>query len=58
MKKFEYCLIRTFLDTEDLNELGGNGWELVSHCFDTSIGHDNMFSNPDRYIFKRELKLK
>lgn len=53
MEKFEYCLIRVFLDTEGLNNLGDEGWELVSHCFNPNA-EDNSFSkNSDRYIFKR-----
>jgi hypothetical protein len=49
MKKFEYKVVEIFLEEGEMNELGLEGWELVSY-----IG-PGMYSSRS-YIFKREIK--
>jgi len=50
MKKFEYKTFNHRLSDEVLNELGEDGWELVSHS-----AAANERSMSQYYIFKREL---
>lgn len=48
MKKFEYFTLVGFsVDDRDLNNLGKEGWELVSVVY-------NYYINSYRYVFKRE----
>jgi hypothetical protein len=42
--KWEYKVIRSFMRDEDLDNLGAQGWELVSYSF---------ISPNVQYIFKR-----
>lgn len=49
-KKFEYRHFDCKLSEKDLNKLGNNGWEMVSH---TALANYNAFSQ--YYVFKREI---
>lgn len=50
MKKFEYR--EDFnISQEELNEIGGKGWELVNSSYHPSDEHDNEYY----YCFKREI---
>ena len=58
MKKFEYKKITGNLEEEDLNELGLEGWELVSHTTTqyTKYGEKIKDCNYGHiYFFKREI---
>jgi len=48
-KKFEYRHFDYELTSGDLNNLGNNGWELVSHTGVAAYGQLNQY-----YVFKRE----
>ena len=57
MKKFEY-LKQINLTTDNLNELGKEGWELVSTVIPFKYNtHTNHYITNDGlvYIFKREI---
>jgi hypothetical protein len=49
-KKFEYLTFQTSLSDRRLNELGGCGWELVSHTAVVGLVGFGQY-----YIFKREI---
>lgn len=52
MKKWEYITFKDGLKDSYLNDLGNEGWELVSH---TALYVPNNRLNPIQYyIFKRE----
>jgi hypothetical protein len=53
MKKWEYLPISRHLWGKDMNNLGEQGWELISYAFTDGgpFGED-----VHRYIFKREKK--
>lgn len=52
MKKFEYLQIDRTVNPHELNELGEEGWELVSHSTSIQV----LFFFQQLYIFKREKK--
>jgi len=47
--KFEYISFNTKLTDDQLNRLGENGWELVSH---TAVVNGRNFGQ--YYVFKRQ----
>lgn len=53
--KFEYKTFQVKLDDSDLNKLGDQGWELVSH---TAVAVSNLMSSGfgQYYVFKRVKK--
>lgn len=52
MKKFEYKTRKEYLKEHELNKLGDEGWELISHeAIYVSRTHDIK----QHYIFKREI---
>ena len=58
MRKWEYKSIEKGLGEYGLNDLGKEGWELVSHSWvmAVSTGYvDNSLISNQEYIFKREL---
>ena len=59
MKKFKYLKVEN-LSNKDLNELGNEGWELVStftHDIELRKWADSITTNKLKitYIFKREI---
>jgi hypothetical protein len=48
---WEYKVVRT-LDEKGLNELGSQGWELVTTVDNVSLNNGNGYSSPI-YYFKR-----
>ncbi len=56
MKKWEYKTSQSKLTDTELNRLGKEGWELVSH---TAVVASHFLGASDfkqYYVFKRELK--
>ena len=51
MRKFEYITFQNKLTEQKLNELGNDGWELVTHSVVIGNGFGTQY-----YIFKREKK--
>lgn len=51
MNKYEYKSFNSKLSNERLNELGLEGWELVTH---TAVMDSNAFGQ--YYVFKRIIK--
>jgi len=49
MKKYEYLSYNKSLPDKDLNRLGAEGWELISH---TAIADQGKMCQ--YYVFKRE----
>ena len=52
MKKFEYLSFQDKIRTEMLDQLGAEGWELVSH---TAVTYGGAGLS-QYYIFKREIE--
>jgi hypothetical protein len=50
MQKFEYYSFNVKLTNSDLNLLGSEGWELVTHTAVTAYGELGQY-----YVFKRPL---
>lgn len=50
MDRFDYHTEQTILSDKDLNKLGKDGWELVSHTAVIYAGELRQY-----YIFKRKL---
>jgi hypothetical protein len=50
MRKFEYKLFNGQVDNDELNELGSNGWQLISHSVAIA---DNICRQ--YYVFMREI---
>ena len=46
MQKWEYLLIKTPFDWDDVNELGNEGWELVSAVQDPGYNITLFFKRP------------
>ena len=54
MKKFEYKTTQTKLTDAELNKLGDEGWELITH---TAVAVNQFLSGAafgQYYVFKRE----
>lgn len=51
MKKWEYNCFYEQISRQNLNNLGSEGWELVSHSATSNLGMTSHY-----YVFKRELK--
>jgi|LakMenE18May11ns_1017448.scaffolds.fasta_scaffold9311280_1 hypothetical protein len=51
MQKYEYVSFQWKLSDKQLNELGSNGWKLISH---TAVSSDSNFGQ--YYVFMREIK--
>jgi len=52
MKKFEYYAHNGMLDQTELNDLGIEGWELVSHTGVAGYSEIQQY-----YVFKRRIEI-
>lgn len=50
MKKFQYKTFNDQLSEDELNKLGNEGWELVTHSV------VNFIITIQYYVFKKEIK--
>lgn len=50
MKRFEYKSFNRRIEEDELNELGIQGWELVSHTAAANLTQFGQY-----YVFKRQL---
>jgi len=50
MRKFEYKSFNGQVDNDELNELGSNGWQLISHS--VAVAYN---SHMQYYVFMREI---